>query len=473
MRICVIGTGYVGLVAAACLAEMGHRVTGVDADAAKVRRLRSGACPIHEPGLGELLQRHLGRGLDFVTALDAAAPGAEIILLAVGTRQAADGAADLSELRRAAADLAPLLSEDAVVVSKSTAPVGTGAALRDLMAVRSSRRFHLAVNPEFLRQGYAVDDFLRPARIVIGADDEAARERLLDLYRPLGRPLHCTDMRSAEMIKYAANAFLAVKISFINSIADLCERVGADIEAVAAAVGADPRVGHGCLRAGLGFGGSCLPKDTASLVHQARAAGCECPVVEAARAVNRDRPQELLRRLEARLGGLRGRRIALLGLAFKGGTDDIRESRGLELARMMLQAGAQVRAYDPAAMPRAQGEVAELECRESAYQTAAGAEAVVIAADWQEFRELDLARLRAVMARPLVVDGCNLFAPEDMARAGIEYHSIGRAVAAPQPVVRGVGARHALPLHRDPREQGCRGAEGPGAVADAVLLGGA
>jgi UDPglucose 6-dehydrogenase len=431
MRICVVGTGYVGLVAAACLAEMGHRVTGVDADEAKLRVLRSGACPIHEPGLEELLGRHLGSRLDFTSSLHEAVPEADLVFLAVGTHQAADGSADLGDLRRAAQDIAALLRDGAVVVGKSTAPVGTGAMLRDLIAGRARTPFHMGVNPEFLRQGYGVADFLRPARIVIGADDDAARAALLDLYRPLARRVHVTDMASAEMIKYAANAFLAVKISFINSIADLCERTGADIEAVAEAVGADPRIGHGCMRAGLGFGGSCLPKDTASLVHQARAAGCECPVVAAARAVNEERPQALVRKLEALLGGLRGKPIALLGLAFKGGTDDIRESRGMELARMMLAAGATVRAYDPAATARAREAVPELECHDSAYQAAAGARAAVIAADWQEFRELDLGRLRAVMARPLVIDGCNLVAPQDAARAGLECHGIGRAAVAP------------------------------------------
>jgi len=430
MRICVIGAGYVGLVAAACLAEMGHRVTGVDTDKGKVRLLRSGVSPIHEPGLDELLGRHLGERLDFTSALDEAVPGAEIVFLAVGTQEAPDGAAELSDLRRAAASIAPLLSPSAIVVNKSTAPVGTGEALRALIARNrpSATNDHLpmAVNPEFLRQGYGVEDFLRPSRIVIGTNDEHTAHALSELYRPLQRPIHLTDMRSAELIKYAANAFLAVKISFINSIADLCERVGAEVEMVADAVGADPRIGPGCMRAGLGFGGSCLPKDTAALVHQARQAGCDCPVVEAARSVNEGRPRALLRRVEALTGGVSGQRVGLLGLAFKGGTDDIRESRGMELARLLLDAGADLRAYDPAAMPRAREAMPGLKCCESAYHAASGAQALIIAADWQEFAGLDLARLRAVMKRPLVIDGCNLFAVQDAARAGLEYHSIGR-----------------------------------------------
>ncbi len=445
MRICVIGAGYVGLVAAACLAEMGHHVTGVDADEAKVPLLRDGVCPIHEPGLPELLQRHLGERLAFTSSLAAGVPGAEMVLLAVGTHALSHGEADVRDLMRAAQDLAPLLSGKPVVVNKSTAPVGTGEMLRDLIAERSPVAFHMAVNPEFLRQGYAVEDFLRPARIVIGADDEGARAALCALYRPLARPLHVTDMRSAEMIKYAANAFLAVKISFINSIADLCERMGGDIEMVAAALGADPRIGPGCLRAGLGFGGSCLPKDTASLVHQARQAGADCSIIEAARSLNEGRPRALLRRMEALLGHVSGRRVGLLGLAFKGGTDDIRESRAMELARELLAAGATVRAYDPAAMERARVELPELECRGSAYAAAAGADAVIVAADWDEFRQLDLARLKAVMARPLMLDGCNLFAPDDAARAGLEYHSIGRTPAMPRPLPSRKGAR-ALPV---------------------------
>lgn len=447
MRICVIGTGYVGLVAAACLAEIGHHVTGVDSDAAKVRRLRSGVCPIHEPGLEELLAKHLGERLAVTSSTEQAAPGADIVFLAVGTRQGADGSADLSDLRQAAARAAPLLADGAILVNKSTAPVGTGEALRDLAAARRpGAPFHMAVNPEFLRQGYAVEDFLRPARIVIGAEDERAAAVLSELYRPLGRPIHVTDMRSAELIKYAANAFLAVKISFINSIADLCERVGADIETVADAVGADPRIGRGCLRAGLGFGGSCLPKDTASLVHEAREAGCDCAVVEAARAVNGDRPAALLGRLKRLIGDVAGQRIALLGLAFKGGTDDIRESRGMELARLLLDAGAELRAYDPAAMERAREAMPELVCSESPYQAAAGAHAAIIAADWEQFAKLDLPRLRAVMKRPLVVDGCNLRSLDDAARAGIEYHSIGRRSVAAGEIAPGPARERAARL---------------------------
>jgi UDPglucose 6-dehydrogenase len=440
MRICVIGAGYVGLVAAACFAEMGHRVTGVDTDQRKVRLLRSGVSPIREPGLDELLERYLGERLDFTSALDEAVLGAEIVFLAVGTQEAPDGAADLSDLRRAALSIAPLLSPSAIVVNKSTAPVGAGEALRALIAssrpLAGREHFYVAVNPEFLRQGYGVEDFLRPSRIVIGTEDERAAQVLSELYRPLQRPIHLTDMRSAELIKYAANAFLAVKISFINSIADLCERVGADVEMVADAVGADPRIGHGCLRAGLGFGGSCLPKDTASLVRQARQAGCDCSVVEAARSVNEGRARALLRRVEALTGGISGQRIGLLGLAFKGGTDDIRESRGMELARLVLDANADLRAYDPAAMPRAREAMPGLKCCESAYHAACGAQAVIIAADWPEFAGLDLARLRAVMKRPLVIDGCNLFAAQDAARAGLEYYSIGRRAVSAEPRAR-------------------------------------
>jgi len=427
MRICVIGTGYVGLVAAACFAKMGHDVVGVDADERKMRLLRDGISPIHEPGLDELLTRHLGARLAFASALDDQL-SADLVFLAVGTREAADGSTDLRDLRRAAVEVAKRLPDGAVVVNKSTAPVGTGEALRALVAANRppDARFHMAVNPEFLRQGFAVEDFLRPARIVIGAEDEPAAQALSDLYRPLARPIHLTDMRSAELIKYAANAFLAVKISFINSIADLCERTGADVEHVAEAVGADPRIGHGCLRPGLGFGGSCPPKDTVSLLHQARRAGCDAPVVAAARAVNAERPRLMLRRLERLVGGIAGRRIALFGLAFKGGTDDIRESRGMELARMLSDAGAHLRAYDPAATPRARATMPELVCSESPYQAAGRAEAAVIAADWDEFKQLDLRRLRAVMARPLVIDGCNLWALDEAARAGLEYHSVGR-----------------------------------------------
>jgi len=429
MRICVIGAGYVGLVTAAIFADMGNQVACLDTDPEKIAALCAGQAPFYEPGLQEMIERNADAGrLCFTTDYGQAAPDCEMVFIAVGTPQGPDGGADLSYLESAAAHAARNLSDGALIVVKSTVPVGSGDRVRDTIErnLGPGIRFDLASNPEFLREGSAIADCLRPDRIVIGCENQGAAMRLVQLYAPLERPMLLMDMKSAELVKQASNAFLATRLSFINTIADLCEATGADVAQVIKGMGADARIGPHFLAPGIGYGGSCLPKDTGALAACCEIAGCSAELMDAVISVNSDRVPRFVGRIRQTLGGLRGRTIAVLGLAFKPNTDDLRESKAVELVNLLLAEGAQVRVYDPAAMTKARPLLLGITYCEDAYDAAAGADALAVATDWNEFRMLDLERVRAALRQPIIFDGRNLYSPDVMSKLGFRYISVGR-----------------------------------------------
>ena len=434
MRIAMIGIGYVGLVSGACFSEFGVEVVGVDKDAAKIAALRAGRMPIYEPGLEDLVANNVKAGrLSFSTDLAGAVSGADAVFIAVGTpSRRGDGHADLTYVYAAAREIAAALTGYAAVVTKSTVPVGTGREVeRIIRAARPDADFDVVANPEFLREGSAIGDFMRPDRVVIGASGERAREMMRRLYRPLyllETPIIFTTLETAELIKYAANTFLATKITFINEIADLCEKVGADVQDVAKGIGLDGRIGRKFLHAGPGYGGSCFPKDTLALVRTAEAAGSPIRVVETVVAANERRKKAMAGRVIAACGGsVKGATIAILGLTFKPNTDDMRESPSLDIIPALQKAGARVRAYDPEGMKEARALLAGVEWCTDSYDALKGADAGVIVTEWNQFRALDLPRLCKIMKRPLLVDLRNIYRPDEVAAAGIAYHSIGRA----------------------------------------------
>jgi len=431
----MIGTGYVGLVSGACFSEFGHHVVCVDKDAAKIEALRVGRMPIYEPGLEELVQRNVADNrLAFTTDLGDAVRRSDIVVIAVGTPSKATGESDLSAVEEVALGIARALDRYKVIVNKSTVPVGTGDLVRDIIA-RNRRRpvdFDVVSNPEFLREGSAIEDTLRPDRIVIGAPNQQVAMTLLELYAPLERPMIITDVPSAEMIKYASNAFLATKISFVNAIANICDLAGADVTQVVKAMGMDPRIGGAFLQAGLGYGGSCFPKDTDALIQTAAGLGYDFRLLRAVVEVNRERAQRFVALMQKVLDPLDDRVIAVLGLAFKAKTDDMREARSVEVIPRLLDAGARVRAYDPVAMPNAKTLLGPaVEYCASSYEAAEGADAVAIVTEWNEFKLLNLERLRGLMRRPLIFDGRNIYEPERVRRLGFEYHSVGRKPVYP------------------------------------------
>jgi len=431
MKVTVIGTGYVGLVTGTCLSAFGLDVTCVDIDARKIEVLKRGEIPIYEPGLKELVVKNAASGrLHFSDDVAAAIPGAEVIFLAVGTPPLPDGSADLSYLFGAVKTISEHHTGYQVVVTKSTVPVGTGARVEALLAESHGRdTFAVASNPEFLREGCAVSDFMEPDRIVIGCDDPRGLEVLLKLYKPMREqdaPILVTSRVTAELVKYASNAFLAVKITFVNEVSRLCEVVGADIQQVAKGMGMDPRIGHRFLQPGPGYGGSCFPKDTRALLDVAKAEGVPMKVVDAAVEANEDQIGRAVEKIAATVGTLKGKSVALLGLAFKGDTDDIRESPALKIAKGLLSAGATVRAYDPAATENALQEVPAIRTFEDPYQAAAGADVLVIATEWNDFKNLDWAVLARTLKAPVVVDLRNLHDPAQVREAGFTYVSLGR-----------------------------------------------
>lgn len=450
LKIAVIGTGYVGLVTGACLAELGHAVTCVDVDPDKIARLSRGEATIFEPGLDRCLADGLSSGrLDFTTETAPAVAGADLVFIAVGTPPGADGHADLSQVTAAAVEIADALTEFTVVVTKSTVPVGTGDSVEALIrARRPDAEVAVASNPEFLREGAALADCRAPDRIVLGAEDARAHALLKQVYDPLirqGAAVLFTSRRSAELIKYAANGFLAVKIAFINEIADLCQALDADVEAVAAGMGMDARIGPGCLRPGPGYGGSCFPKDTLALASSAAAAHRPLRIVQAAMQANDARKDALVERVAAGLGPLRGRVIALLGLTFKAHTDDLRESPAMALARGLVEAGAAVRAHDPQGMAEAERLIPELEMCTDPHAAAWGADGLVIATEWPQFGKLDLGRLKRAMRGSTIVDLRNLLDPAVVRDQGFIYVDLGRGsggtVAETAPPVRAEGQR--------------------------------
>ena len=436
MRIAMIGTGYVGLVSGACFADFGHHVTCVDKDAGKIEALRRGEIPIFEPGLDALVASNVKAGrLDFTTDLTAPVTEADAVFIAVGTpSRRGDGHADLTYVYGAAREIAAALSGFTVVVTKSTVPVCTGDEVERLIReANPSADVVVASNPEFLREGAAIRDFKFPDRIVIGTSDERGRKALGDIYRPLSlnqAPLMFTARRTAELIKYAANAFLATKITFINEIADLSEKVGADIQEVARGIGLDNRIGTKFLHAGPGYGGSCFPKDTRALVKIAEDYDAQLRIVESVVTVNDNRKRAMARKVAHALGGnLRNKTIAVLGLAFKPDTDDMREAPSIPLITGLCDMGAKVRAFDPASMKEARRELPDIEYCENAYACAEGADALVIVTEWVQFRALDLQRLKRIMKQPVMVDLRNVYRPGEMAELGFLYSSIGREKA--------------------------------------------
>ena len=443
MRIAVIGTGYVGLVSGACFSEFGVDVVCVDQDGAKIARLQHGEMPIFEPGLDALVTKNAAAGrISFTTNLPAAVAGAEAVFIAVGTpSRRGDGHADLSYVFAAAEEIGQAMTDYAVVVTKSTVPVGTG---REVAAILGRTRphgaFDVASNPEFLREGSAIEDFMRPDRVVIGAETDRAREILHTLYRPLyllETPMVFTDIETAELIKYAANAFLATKITFINEIADLCEKVGADVQEVAKGIGLDGRIGRKFLHAGPGFGGSCFPKDCHALVRTAREAEAPLSVVETVVRVNDARKERMADKIAAACGGsLAGKTLAVLGLTFKPNTDDMRDSPSLAILPRLAAAGATIRAFDPEGMDEAKKLMPGLVYCGDAYETMEGADALVLLTEWNAFRALDLARVHSVLANPLVIDLRNIYDPGEMTAAGLSYVSVGRAARVAPPALR-------------------------------------
>jgi len=435
MNICVVGAGYVGLVTGAVFADLGNEVVCVDNVADKIDALRAGHLPIYEPGLEEMVARNMGDGrLSFTTDVAAAVRDSVIVFIAVGTPPKIDGQADLSAVEAVAQEIGRAMERYTVVVNKSTVPVGTGEFVREVIE-RHQRQpipFDVVSNPEFLREGSAIEDTLRPDRIVIGAPTQQVAMTLLELYAPLERPMIITDVPSAEMIKYASNAFLATKISFINAIANICELAGADVTQVMKGMGLDARIGSAFLQAGLGYGGSCFPKDTDSLVHTAAALGYRFDLLRAVVDVNAERSAHFVSIIERALAPIQTRRVAVLGLSFKPNTDDMREAKSVEVVEGLLKAGAIVRAYDPVAMPNARAVLpASVTYCDSPYEAATGADAVTLVTEWNEFKFLNLERLRAAMRRPVIFDGRNLWEPERMRRLGFEYYSVGRKPILP------------------------------------------
>jgi len=443
MRIAVIGTGYVGLVSGACFSEFGVEVVCVDKDVAKIARLQQGEMPIFEPGLDALVATNAAAGrISFTTDLPAAVAGAEAVFIAVGTpSRRGDGHADLSYVYAAAEEIGRALTDYAVVVTKSTVPVGTGREVATILRrTRPQGGFDVASNPEFLREGSAIEDFVRPDRVVIGAESDRARDILHALYRPLyliETPMVFTDIETAELIKYAANAFLATKITFINEIADLCEKVGADVQEVAKGIGLDGRIGRKFLHAGPGFGGSCFPKDCRALVRTAHEAEVPLSIIETVVRVNDARKQRMAEKIVAACGGnVAGKTLAVLGLTFKPNTDDMRDSPSLAILPRLTESGAVIRAFDPEGMDEAKKVLPSLVYCADAYATMAGADALVLLTEWNAFRALDLVRVRSLLAHPLVIDLRNIYHPSEMAAAGLSYVSVGRAAELVRPVLR-------------------------------------
>ncbi len=435
MNIAVIGTGYVGLVTGAVFADLGNDVACVDNVPSKIEALRAGRMPIYEPGLEEMVARNVADGrLEFTTDLAAAVKRSVLVFITVGTPATDTGQTDLAAVEDVAARIGEAMERYTVIVNKSTVPVGTGNRVREVIEHhrRSEVPFDVVSNPEFLREGSAIEDTLHPDRIVIGAPSQQVAMALLELYAPLERPMIITDVPSAEMIKYASNAFLATKISFANAIANLCEAAGADVTQVMKGVGLDARIGAAFLAAGLGYGGSCFPKDTESLIHTAAALGYDFGLLRASVDVNRDRGGHFVAMIEKVLAPLDGKTVAVLGLAFKPNTDDMREAKSIEIVTALRKAGAMVRAYDPVAEPNARLVMPrDIVFCESPYVAAEQADAVALVTEWNEFKFINLDRLRATMRRPLIFDGRNVWEPDRMRRVGFEYHSIGRKPVAP------------------------------------------
>jgi len=429
-QICVVGVGYVGLVTAACFADLGNHVAALDVDEERVDNLNKGIMPIYEPGLDELVKRNVNAGrVTFMTSYKEALKGAEYVFIAVGTPSGTDGSADLQYVAAAAKSIAENMTAPVIIINKSTVPIGTGDWVADIVkgALPKPMDFAVVSCPEFLREGSAIADFMSPHRTVIGSLDKDAANKVAQLHLALRAPIVITDLRTAEMIKYASNAFLATKISFINELADLCERVGADVKEVAAGMGYDARIGRHFLDAGLGWGGSCFPKDVEALAFMAKEKGLDPRILNSVMSVNYDRRRGVVKVVEQMLGGsLKGKTIGLLGLAFKPNTDDMRDAPAIDISEALLTAGAKVRAYDPVAMNVARPILPAVDMFEGAYQLADGCDALIIVTEWNEFKQLDLNKLKSLLKSPIIYDGRNIYEPGRMKEMGFTYRAVGR-----------------------------------------------
>jgi UDPglucose 6-dehydrogenase len=428
-NITVIGVGYVGLVTGVCFSDLGNRVMCVDINKQRIEGLQQGVMPIYEPGLEELVARNVRAGrLNFTTSYAEGLKEAEFVFIAVGTPEGVDGEADLRYVRMAASSIAEVMDHPTIIVNKSTVPVGTGDWVADIIREYRSNDVEFAVvsNPEFLREGAAISDFMSPDRVVLGSLNREAAEKVAQLYLPLRATIMITDLRTAEMIKYASNAFLATRISFINEISNICEALGADVKEVATGMGYDRRIGHAFLDAGVGYGGSCFPKDVRALTYMAEIKGRHPQLLRAVMEINNYQRRAVMRKLEQVLGSLRGKTVGLLGLAFKPNTDDMREAPAVHVAHMLRTAGAHVRAYDPVAMSVAARAVPEVELSQDPYTLAEGCDALVVLTEWNEFKNLDLVRIRNLMNQPVLIDGRNIYDPVMMKELGFHYRGVGR-----------------------------------------------
>jgi len=428
-NICVVGVGYVGLVTGTCFADLGNHVTALDINEERIAKLKQGVMPIYEPGLEEMVKRHMSAGrLNFTADYRAALNGAEFAFIAVGTPSGVDGEADLQYVRAAAESIAKNMSGPLIIVNKSTVPVGTGDWVADIVRGKQPQPipFNVVSCPEFLREGSALADFMNPARTVLGSLDREAANRVAELHLPLRAPIVVTDLRTAEMIKYASNAFLATKISFINEIANICEALGADVKEVAAGMGYDPRIGRQFLDAGLGYGGSCFPKDVQALAYMANVQGQHPQLLQTVMDINRDQRHLIVSKTREQLENLRGKVIGILGLAFKPNTDDMRDAPSIEIAQALQAEGAQVKGYDPVSMSVAGRLMPNVKLCEDAYEVASEADALVVCTEWNEFKQLDLSRIKQAMKQPVIVDGRNIYDPAQMQKLGFRYRGVGR-----------------------------------------------
>ncbi len=430
-NITVLGAGYVGLVTGASFADLGNKVILLDIIEEKIEKLKAGEIPIYEPGLSEMIVRNVAKGrLDFTTSYADALQDAEFVFVAVGTPSGVDGEADLRYVRMAAESVAQHMQQPLIIINKSTVPVGTGDWVADIIRKKQKEPipFWVVSNPEFLREGSAISDFMNPDRVVLGSQHPDAAQKVAELHRPLNTTVLITDLRTAEMIKYASNAFLATRISFINEIATICEELGADVSMVAQGMGYDKRIGPHFLNAGLGFGGSCFPKDVRALEHMALIHGAHPQLLRAVLDINQHMRRQVVVKLRNALDGLGERKVGLLGLAFKPNTDDLREAPSLDIARQIIREGGHVQAYDPVAMPEAAKLVPELHLTEDPYEVAAGVDALVMVTEWNEFRQLDMERIRNAMQGDVLLDGRNVWEPDNMRALGFRYFGVGRGV---------------------------------------------
>lgn len=430
-NICVVGTGYVGLTTGVCFADLGNTVTCIEINTEKLEQLRCGKSPIYEPGLEELQERNMRAGrLRFTADYAEGLTDAELIFITVGTPMGPDGAADLSYVQAAAQGIGQHLKNEAIIIDKSTVPVGTGDMVFGIIAQHAAPGVSFAVvsNPEFLREGSALSDFFKPDRIVLGSTNTQAAEKVAELHAPLGAPIIITDLRTAEMIKYASNAFLATRISFINEIAQICERLGADVQEVARGMGADRRIGPHFLDAGIGYGGSCFPKDVLALHHMAASSGCHPQLLQAVMDINQSARERFVQKVQILLGDLKGKCVGILGLSFKPNTDDIREAPSIDIIRTLQGAGARVKAYDPVAMENAGELMPEVTFCATAYDVAKESDALLLVTEWNEFKQLNWEKIRSFMRQPIVIDGRNLYDPEEMIARGFTYWGVGRGV---------------------------------------------